>query len=242
MRILRLFSTTSSLHLRYGCPFGEVVGSLVNYREPIKATGGFQLPREWSVPMVPNGTQRPTCRKSIMSKIMSRVIAIAACGLTLSACASSWMPSFDWSSSSSTPMELSIESDPPGADAKAASGPGCKTPCTLSLQTTGNFSVSISLNGYVPQTIPVKLIPPENLPGMEGSSQTARLDPNPMFVQLEPAPAPHQPAAKKKPPKKSSAKPAPTAEAAPQASSATFSSPPSQQPAAAGAAPWPMPR
>lgn len=247
MRILRLFNE----HHRSICVIDtcseRVLGFPVNCRQHVKATSDLLLPWKWSVPMVGKGTQRPTCRTSITSTIMSRVIAIAACGLILSACTSSWMPSFDWSSSSSSltsfPMEVSIESDPPGADAKAANGPSCKTPCTLALQASGDFTVGVSLNGYVPQTVPVKFIPPENLPGMEGSSQPARLDPNPVFVQLEPAPAPHQPAAKKKrAAKKSTVNPVPTAEATAPAATATFSSPPSQQPAAAGTAPWPMPR
>lgn len=185
---------------------------------------------------------------------MSRFIAIVACGLTLSACSSSWVPSMpdmpsmsgfsDWGlkpgSSGPQQVTLNVESDPPGADAKSSAGGGCRTPCVLALQATGDFTVNISLNGYLPQSVPVKIFPPEDPRfASEGAAQGARVDPNPIFVELERAPAP-PPAARKKPPaKKRAAAPRTTASAP--ASMATAPEPVAQ-PAPAGAAPWPMPR
>ena len=154
------------------------------------------------------------------------------------------MPSFsDWglSPSSSGPQQVTVnvESDPPGADARSSAGGGCRTPCVLALQASGDFTVNISLNGYVPQSVAVKMIPPEDPRfASEGAAQGPRVDPNPIFVELERAPAPPPPARKKPPAKKRAAAPKSTA-AAPEAMTAP--PPPAMQPAPA-TAPWPMPR
>jgi hypothetical protein len=186
--------------------------------------------------------------------IMSRVIAIVACGLMLSACSSSWtpsmpsMPSFsDWglkpSSSGPQQVTLNVESDPPGADAKSSSGGSCRTPCALALQASGDFTVNVTLNGYLPQSVPVKMVPPEDPRfASEGGQQGARVDPNPIFVELERAPAPAPPAHKKPPAKKRTTAQKTTA-SAPISTTSTAPEPdPAAQAAPAGAAPWPMPR
>ena len=56
---------------------------------------------------------------------MYRVIAVVACGVALTACSSSWMPSFEMPSfgsggGGSGAASLAVESDPPGAQASAA--------------------------------------------------------------------------------------------------------------------------
>ena len=160
------------------------------------------------------------------------------------------MPSFDWGTpSASGPQQISlnVESDPPGADARSSAGGGCRTPCVLALQASGDFTVNISLNGYLPQSVPVKVIPSEDPRfASEGAAQGPRVDPNPIFVELERAPAPPPPARKKPPPKKRTSAPKTTASAPP---ASTFPEPapsaqpaPMTQPAPAGGAPWPMPR
>src|SRR5690349_9104074 len=79
-----------------------------------------QLLRRVTVRMVDaQGRRRP--RLGVTS--MKRVFAVAACGLTLSACGS-WMPSLELSMPSfggggAATGSLAVESDPPGAQASA---------------------------------------------------------------------------------------------------------------------------
>ena len=86
---------------------------------------------------------------------MSRVIAIAACGLLLAACSMS-MPSMDFFRSGPATEVLRIESEPPGADARTAEGQSCRTPCELTVPATGEVAISFALQGYNPQTINVR--------------------------------------------------------------------------------------
>jgi hypothetical protein len=175
---------------------------------------------------------------------MSRVIAGLACGFMLSACSSvSWMPSMpsmDWGATSAAQFSLSVESDPPGAEARAATGSACKTPCNLMVDARGNIAVNVSLAGYLPQSVPISLIPAED-PRFGSESSTARLDPNPVFVVLERVPPPPPPAKKKSVKKRVSAVTAPRPAAATSAAPAPAATP-EAQPATTGNAPWPMPR
>lgn len=137
---------------------------------------------------------------------MKRVIAVVACGFTVTACTSSWMPSFEmpsFGSSAPPTASLAVESDPPGAQASAG-GTSCVTPCRLTVATGAPINVDVALNGYVPQSVPVHVVAaddPRLGSGDSGSSGGGpRLDPNPVYVELEraapPPPAPHK---KKKP-------------------------------------------
>ena len=197
---------------------------------------------------------------------MIRVIAVAACGFTLTAC-SSWMPSFDMSMPSlsggggASTATLAIESDPPGAQASMQGGGSCVTPCRLNVAATGPFTVNVALNGYIPQSVPVRVMSPDDprLSSDDGSGNAPRLDPNPLYVELERAPPPAPPPHKAKPrPKRpavakrtppaapaaaapANAPAAPTTAAAPAAQPAPPPMQPAQQPAN-NAAPWPMPR
>jgi len=194
---------------------------------------------------------------------MKRVIAVAACGFTLTAC-SSFMPSFDLPSmpslggGGSVGATLAVESDPPGAQASTQGGANCVTPCRLSVAANGPFTVNVALNGYIPQSVPVRVVSPEDprLSSDDGSGGGPRLDPNPVYVELERAPPPAPPPRKvkprpKRPPVAKRTAPPPSAAAqAPQASAPTTAvappaAPPPAQPApqpANSAAPWPMPR
>jgi hypothetical protein len=203
---------------------------------------------------------------------MKRVIAVVACGVSLSACGgSSWMPSFELPSMSMPSMPsfgggggssatLAVESDPPGADASAG-GTSCRTPCRLTVPASGPFTVNIALNGYVPQSVPVRVMQADDPRlGSEDSAGggSARLDPNPVYVELERAPPPPPAPRKKKAepkhaptvsrrtapntasqPPPANAPSAPTTAVAPNAPPQQPQSP--QQPNN-GAAPWPMPR
>src|SRR5262245_53326112 len=85
-----------------------------------------------------------------------RVCAVAS--LLLAAGCSSWTPIWDFLPSGLTSgpnVSLTIESDPPGADARTSLGPTCRTPCMIPVPADRSFSVSYTLNGYVPQTIQV---------------------------------------------------------------------------------------
>jgi len=160
---------------------------------------------------------------------MSRVIAIVACGLSVAAC-SATMPSLDFLKSAPQTESLAIETEPPGAEAKASTGQSCRTPCQLTVQPGGELSVTLALNGYQPQTVSIR--------EAEG---TSKLAPNPVYVELQPgaAPSARKPAAKKKPVTAAVRKPAPSATASAVPPSATASAAPeaATAPAVAPAAP-----
>jgi hypothetical protein len=122
---------------------------------------------------------------------MSRVIAVMACGFMLAAC-STTMPSLGFMKSAPQAESLAIESEPPAAEAKTSLGQSCRTPCQLSVQPGSEFSVTLALSGYQPQTVSVR---------PEAGSPTAaapRLAPNPVHVDLQAVAPPKKPAAKKK--------------------------------------------
>jgi hypothetical protein len=127
------------------------------------------------------------------------IVAIAGCGLALTGCGS-WMPSLDFTgafNSAPTSATLRIESEPPGADARVSTGPTCKTPCSVPVPASGDFTVSFALNGFLPQTVPVHALPPENREF--GQPPVVRFDPSPVLAQLEPAPPPPGKKRNKKP-------------------------------------------
>jgi hypothetical protein len=154
---------------------------------------------------------------------MSRIIAAVACGLALAACSMS-LPSFDFFKSGPSTEVLRIESEPPGADARTSQGQTCRTPCELTVPTDSELAVTVQMTGYQPQTLPVRA---------DGQS---RLQPNPLYVELQPAapvrPARPAPVAKKK--TSAAAPPAPRAQtqAAAPASNGAY-------PASSQGYPWP---
>jgi hypothetical protein len=99
------------------------------------------------------------------------------------------MPSM---SSGGPAVSLTIESDPPGADAKTSLGASCRTPCIVPIAADREFTVSYALNGYLPQVIAVTPRMPDVTRGESefSSVQAAELSPNPVFAQLQPAPPP----------------------------------------------------
>jgi hypothetical protein len=153
------------------------------------------------------------------------VFLLSTFGLTLAGCSSGSVNSLFPGMASSNPPKATIQlqSEPAGAEAKTSLGSSCQTPCSLELAANSDLSVTFSLNGYQPQTIPVKPVPAGAVD--QGTSPTVALAPNPVLAQLEPI----APAAKKKPkPHKhvAAAKPKPPA-------------PQSTQPEAASPAPSP---
>ena len=165
---------------------------------------------------------------------MSRVIAVVACGLTLAACSAS-LSSWNFLKSAPTSEALRIESEPPGAEAKTSIGQSCRTPCELTVPPGSEFSVTLALNGYQPQTVSVRPeAPPEGQRDADGFGGVAKLAPNPIYVELQPGsgvPSAKKPVKKKKP--VAAAKP--PAAAAPTTTASVPTAP------TAAAAPPPMP-
>jgi hypothetical protein len=177
--------------------------------------------------------------------IMSRVIAIMACGFILAACSAS-MSSLNFMKSAPSAEALRIESEPPGAAAKTSSGQSCLTPCELTVQAGGEVSVTLALNGYQPQTVSVRPEAPAPEQRDSEGGGAPRLAPNPVYVELQPAlaaPPAKTPAVKKKKPVAAAARPAtaaPVTAAAPFPAPAAAAVPPATEPAASATNfPWP---
>jgi hypothetical protein len=129
-----------------------------------------------------------------------RVCAIGS-ALMVAGC-SSWTPSWDFMPSSimgSANVSLTIESDPPGADAKTSIGPSCRTPCMIPVPADRAFTVNYSLSGYLPQV--VQVTPRGATDGAAydvaggttenyGAPATPEVAPNPVYAQLQLAPPP----------------------------------------------------
>lgn len=127
---------------------------------------------------------------------MRRLIAIAVAGASLGGCTSTSSFS-DYFKSTPPAIQVQLESQPAGADAKTSLGPGCKTPCSVSVPApdTG-FSVTFLLPKFEPATVPVNVI--------RNSDGPAVTDPNPVFAELHkagPPPKAMKPKSVKKKPK-----------------------------------------
>jgi hypothetical protein len=113
---------------------------------------------------------------------MRRVIAMAFTGISLAGCSSFSLDSFK-----STPplVQVQLESAPPGADATTSLGPGCKTPCSVSVPAPdAGFAVTFALPKFLPVTVPVQVI---RNPGDFTSPATTTIEPSPVFAELKPA-------------------------------------------------------
>lgn len=145
---------------------------------------------------------------------MYRFLVIAFAGLSLGGCASF---SLDVFKPAPQTVNLQLESVPPGADAVTSTGPGCKTPCSVTVPAAENLIVTFNLNKFNPETVPVQII---KQPADFGSPPVVVADPNPVVVELQPTKPAKRPA--KRAPRR-----------APQAAGA---------PAAPAASPFPNPR
>src|SRR5215467_12618018 len=138
--------------------------------------------------------------------MMYRVFAVIGSAFALAACSSS----SDWTNLDALKPgpfldTVSLESEPPGAEAKASNGQTCRTPCALALPVDAATSVTFSLNGYLPES--------EKLDAVQDTGDPPHRKPNPVVVELSPAPPPARPAkkpAKKPPTKKQAARPKPS--------------------------------
>src|SRR5258708_27486703 len=123
--------------------------------------------------------------------MMRGVVAMAILGtgvVGLGGCSSF---SFDYFKSTPPTVQVQLESNPPGADGRTSLGPGCKTPCSVSVPApeTG-FSVSYTLAKFQSATVQVQVI---HNPGDLATPATTVTDPNPAFPELQPARPPPKP-------------------------------------------------
>jgi hypothetical protein len=162
---------------------------------------------------------------------MYRVFFVLAGGLLLASCSSTpeWM-SLDALKPGPITDSVQFESEPAGATATVSSGQNCKTPCSIALPVDAPVSVTFTLQGYQPDTEQLESV---------AADGGAKLQPNPVVVELTPAPPPAKPTTKKKPAKKktSATKPAP----APAAATTAAAPAPATSAAAPATAtsPWP---
>jgi hypothetical protein len=141
--------------------------------------------------------------QQVAEKIMRRVIVGAVAGLGLAGCSST--DSFTSYLRSAPPtVSVQIDSIPSGADATTSLGPGCRTPCSVSVPAE-NFTVTYTLARFQPLTVPVQVI---NIPGDFTTPASTSIDPNPVVGELKPAGPPPRAARKPMRPKKPQPKPA----------------------------------
>jgi PEGA domain len=127
---------------------------------------------------------------------LDRAFALVICGFGLAACSSSTMPGFDAFKPKPTTTVLLIQSNPAGADARSSLGGTCRTPCTITIGTAGDFTISFARDGYEPQTITVHSTMSE---GGYTTAPSPVLDPNSVFVMLEPQAKPPKQAVRQRP-------------------------------------------
>jgi hypothetical protein len=128
---------------------------------------------------------------------MRRVIVIAAAGFSLAGCSSFSLDAFK-----PTPptVQVQLDSTPQGADARTSLGPGCKTPCSVTVTPPdAGFSVTYTLNKFQPATVPVQVA---HVPGDFSTAASTNIDPNPVVAELQPAGPPPKAARKMLKPKK----------------------------------------
>ena len=133
---------------------------------------------------------------------MRRVIVIALAGFGLAGCSSFSMDAFR---STPPPVTVQLESAPQGANAVTSLGPGCKTPCSVSVPAADSFTVTYTLSKFQPMTVPVQVI---RIPGDFSTPASTAVDPNPVVAELQPAGPPPRAVRKPLRPKKPKPKPA----------------------------------
>jgi hypothetical protein len=122
---------------------------------------------------------------------MRHVIVIAVAGASLAGCSS---VSFDSFKPTPAPVQIQLESTPPGADARTSLGQSCKTPCSVSLPAPeGGFSVTYTMNKFETATVPVQVT---RSAGDFLNLTAPTVEPNPVVAELMPAAPPPKPAKK----------------------------------------------
>jgi hypothetical protein len=161
---------------------------------------------------------------------MGRSAALVAAALMLAACTS--LADLALNAVDLRTVDLQLESEPDGAEAKTSLGPSCRTPCALPIRPGPDVAVTFTLEGYQPQTVAVKVIRTNARSDWEGKTRgDPELDPNPAHAVLAAVPPPEPPKpppAKKKPrvAAKASGKDQTSSAGFPPASSTPFAPPP----------------
>jgi len=105
------------------------------------------------------------------------VTAFVLSGLGLAGCGGTLFPG-------AGTMDIALQSTPSGAEAHTSLGPGCVTPCTVSVPVPDDdFTVSFTRSGFEPASVPV------HITRSAGSLMTppfTSLNPNPVVAQLQP--------------------------------------------------------
>jgi hypothetical protein len=103
-----------------------------------------------------------------------------ASGLALAGCSPEWpsSASFDLFTPPSSVI-VTVESNPPGAEARTSTGAVCLTPCAMTVPIIDEFTVTYTLDGYLPQTIPVRETPAQKTALIDRTPP--RLEPNPSW-------------------------------------------------------------
>jgi hypothetical protein len=154
---------------------------------------------------------------------MRRFIVIAVAAASLAGCSSFSMDSFR---PAPPAVQVQLDSIPSGADAKTSLGPGCTTPCSVSVPAVdAGFTVTYTMNRFQPLTVPVQVI---NIPGDFSTPASTTVDPNPVVGELRPAGPPPKAVRKPMRPKKPKA---PKGAAAAPAGASPFPPPPPPPPA-----------
>ena len=157
---------------------------------------------------------------------MRRVSAVALAGASLLGLGGCSSMSWDVFNSAPPTVQVRLESNPPGADATTSLGPGCKTPCSVSVPAPdAPFTVAFALPKYQPASVPVNVI---KTPGDFTTPASVTTDPNPVFAELQPATPPkpvRKPHRPRKPKPAAAAPAAAPAEAAAPASASPFPDP-----------------
>ena len=113
-----------------------------------------------------------------------RAVAIMISGLALASCSTTVTDVFK---QKPTTTLMLIESTPAGATAKTSTGKTCQTPCTMLIGEGNDFTVTFTLDGYVPQTLPVHAT---MSPGGWTDAPSPVLNPGSLFPTLEPVKPP----------------------------------------------------
>jgi len=142
--------------------------------------------------------------------IMRRALAMAVTAIGLAGC-SSFSGGDYFSSLRSPPPEVRVqlESTPPGAEARTSLGPGCKTPCSVSVTPPDgatSFLVNYSLPGRQPAGVPVNII---KVDGGMFAANSVKVEPNPVIAELQPIGPPPKAAKPMRPKRKKPAAPPP---------------------------------
>ena len=163
------------------------------------------------MPMQCRWDHRPTSPNRIVTwsdgSIMRRAITMTAAAISLAGCSSfSTGDTFSYFRSTPPTVRLQLESTPSGADARTSLGPGCKTPCAVSITPPeAGFTVSYSMPGVQPVNLPVQVVKES---GGMFASDTFRVTPNPVVAELRPPPPPPPPPKMRPKRKKPAAPPA----------------------------------